>query len=42
MIELNGDVEHNGLSYRIQSIEQLRDFMNSLGEKAKEMTEQEL
>ena len=42
MKELNGYLEHNGLIYKIQSIEQLRDFMNSLGEKAKEMTEQEL
>ena len=42
MKELNGYVEHNGLIYKIQSIEQLRDFMNGLGEKAKEMTEQEL
>ena len=42
MKELNGYLEHNGLIYKIQSIEQLRDFMNGLGEKAKEMTEQEL
>ena len=42
MKELNGYLEHNGLIYKIQSIEQLRDFMNSLGEKAKEMTEKEL
>ena len=41
MKELNGYLEYNGLIYKIQSIEQLRDFMNSLGEKAKEMTEQE-
>lgn len=41
MKELNGYLEHNGLIYKIQSIEQLRDFMNGLGEKAKEMTEQE-
>lgn len=42
MKELNGYLEHNGLIYKIQSIEQLRDFMNGLGEKAKEMTEKEL
>lgn len=42
MKELNGYLEHNGLIYKIQSIEQLRDFMNGLGERAKEMTEQEL
>ena len=42
MKELNGYLEYNGLIYKIQSIEQLRDFMNGLGEKAKEMTEQEL
>lgn len=42
MKELNGYLEHNGLIYKIQSIEQLRDFMNGLGEKSKEMTEQEL
>ena len=42
MKELNGYLEHNGLIYKIQSIEQLRDFMNGLGEKAKEMTELEL
>lgn len=42
MKELNGYLEHNGLIYKIQSIEQLRDFMNGLGEKAKEMTEQNL
>ena len=34
MKELNGYLEYNGLIYKIQSIEQLRDFMNSLGEKA--------
>lgn len=42
MNELNGYLEYNGLIYKIQSVEQLRDFMNDLGEKAKEMTEQEL
>ena len=42
MKELNGYLEYNGLIYKIQSIEQLRDFMNGLGESAKEMTEQEL
>ena len=42
MKEINGYLEHNGLIYKIQSIEQLRDFMNGLGEKAKEMTELEL
>lgn len=42
MKELNGYLEYNGLIYKIQSIEQLRDFMNGFGEKAKEMTEQEL
>lgn len=35
MKELNGYLEHNGLIYKIQSIEQLRDFMNGLGERAK-------
>lgn len=42
MSNLNGFLEYNGLIYKIQSIEQLRDFMNGLGEMAKEMTEQEL
>lgn len=42
MKELNGYLEYNGLIYKIQSIEQLRDFVNGLGEKAREMTEQEL
>lgn len=42
MKEVNGYLEYNGLIYKIQSVEQLRDFMNGLGEKAKEMTEQEL
>ena len=42
MKELNGYLEYNGLIYKIQSIEQLRDFMNGLGETAKEMTEKEL
>lgn len=42
MKELNGYLEYNGLIYKIQSIEQLRDFVNGLGEKAMEMTEQEL
>ncbi len=42
MNELKGYLEYNGLIYKIQSVEQLRDFMNGLGEKAKEMTEQEL
>lgn len=42
MNDLNGYLEYNGLIYKIQSIEQLRDFMNGLGEKSKEMTEQEL
>lgn len=39
MNDLNGYLEFNGLIYKIQSIEQLRDFMNGLGEKSKEMTE---
>ena len=42
MNDLNGYLEYNGLIYKIQSIEQLRDFMNGLGEKSKEMTEQEI
>lgn len=41
MNDLNGYLEYNGLIYKIQSIEQLRDFMNGLGEKSKEMTEQD-
>ena len=42
MNEINGYLEYNGLICKIQSVEQLRDFMNGLGERAKEMTEQEL
>ena len=41
MNEVKGYLEYNGVICKIQSVEQLRDFMNGLGEKAKEMTEQE-
>lgn len=42
MTVLNGYLEYNGLIYKIQSVEQLRNFMNGLGVEAKEMTENEL
>ncbi len=33
MKEINGYLEYNGLICKIQSIEQLRDFMNGLREE---------
>lgn len=42
MTELNGYLDYNGLIYKIQSVEQLRNFMNELGVEVKEMTKNEL